>query len=230
MTGSRTVFIVEDDPKIALLLSDYLSNSDFKTRIFGDGRDVVAEVKLNSPDAIILDLMLPASDGMTICKAIREFSAVPILMLTARVEESDILAGLDCGADDYVIKPFSPKQVVARITALVRRSEGRVTNDISARRFWVNEHQQTTFWRGNVLPLSTSEYQILAAMMKQPGRIFSRDQLLDRLGERAEGSGDRAIDSHIKNIRRKIGAIDPETRCVASVYGSGYRFDPGTDK
>ena len=230
MTGARTVFIVEDDPKIALLLSDYLSNSDFETRIFGDGRDVVAEVKFNSPDAIILDLMLPASDGMTICKAIRKFSAVPILMLTARVEESDMLAGLDCGADDYVIKPFSPKQVVARIVALVRRSEGRVTNDISARRFWVDEGHQTAFWRGCALPLSTSEYQILAAMMKQPGRIFSRDQLLDKLGERAEGSGDRAIDSHMKNIRRKIGVIDPETRCVASVYGSGYRFDPGMDK
>jgi two-component system, OmpR family, response regulator BaeR len=230
MTSLRTVFIIEDDPKIALLLSDYLSESDFKTRIFGDGRDVVAEVKLNSPDAIILDLMLPASDGITICKAIRKFSAVPILMLTARVEESDMLTGFDCGADDYVIKPFSPKQVVARIAALVRRSEGRVANDISARRYWVDEGQQATFWRGDFLPLSASEYQILAAMMKQPGRVFSRDQLLDRLGERAEDSGDRAVDSHIKNIRRKISAIDPETRCVTSVYGAGYRFDPGSDK
>jgi two-component system, OmpR family, response regulator BaeR len=223
--GVRTVFIVEDDPKIAALVADYLRNDAFEVRIFVDGRDVVAAVRSCPPDAIILDRMLPASDGMTICAAIRKFSAVPILMLTARVDEADILAGLDCGADDYVTKPFSAKQVVARIKVLIRRSEGRTMSDPATLPFWVDDPGQRAAWNGHWLALSASEFQILAVMMRNPGRIFSRDQLLDQLGERAEESGDRAIDSHIKNIRRKIAAVDPDAKCVVSVYGAGYRFE-----
>lgn len=222
----RTVFVVEDDAKIAAVIADYLRDADFNVRTFADGRDVVAAVKTHSPDAVILDLMLPASDGMTICAAIRVFSAVPILMLTARVEERDILAGLSAGADDYVTKPFSARQIVARIEALIRRAEGRTTADPLSRPYLVDEKGQRAAWRGHWLPLSSSEFHILSVMMKHPGRIFSRDQLLDQLGERAHGSGDRAIDSHIKNIRRKIAAADPDASCIASVYGAGYRFDP----
>jgi two-component system, OmpR family, response regulator BaeR len=227
MTAARTVFIVEDDAKIAALVADYLRSAGFVVRIFADGRDVVATVRSNPPDALILDLMLPASDGMTICAAIRKFSTVPILMLTARVEESDILAGLDCGADDYVTKPFSAKQVVARVMVLIRRSEGRVMADPAALLYWIDDEGQRAAWHGHWLPLSASEFHILAAMMKHPGRIFSRNQLLDQLGDRAEESGDRAVDSHIKNIRRKIAAVDREAKCIVSVYGAGYRFDPG---
>ena len=225
MTAHRTVFVVEDDLKIAALVADYLRSSGFQVRIFTDGRDVVATVRSNPPSAVILDLMLPASDGITICRAVRKFSAVPILMLTARVQECDILMGLDCGADDYVTKPFSAKQVVARITALIRRAEGRVTLDPTVQPYWVDDEGQRVAWRGHWLPLSASEFQILAVMMKHSGRIYSRNQLLDQLGERAEESGDRAIDSHIKNIRRKIAAVDPDATCVASVYGAGYRLD-----
>jgi two-component system, OmpR family, response regulator BaeR len=226
MTAARTVYIVEDDAKIAALLADYLRSAGFAVRIFADGRDVVTTVRSNPPDALILDLMLPASDGMTICAAIRKFSAVPILMLTALVGEPDILAGLDCGADDYVTKPFSAKQVVARVMVLIRRSEGRVTADPTALPYWIDDEGQRAAWRGHWLPLSASEFQILAAMMKHPGRIFSRNQLLDQLGDRAEESGDRAIDSHIKNIRRKVVAVDQHAKCIVSVYGAGYRFDP----
>lgn len=225
MTDQRTVFVVEDDAKIAALIADYLRDAGFAVRIFGDGRDVVAAVKTHPPDALILDLMLPASDGMSICTTVRKFSAVPILMLTARVEERDILAGLGAGADDYVTKPFSARQIVARIGALIRRAEGRTMADPLSRPYLVDDEGLRAAWHGHWLPLSHSEFMIIATMMKHPGRIFSRDQLLDQLGERAQESGDRAIDSHVKNVRRKIAAVDPKAKCVVSVYGAGYRFD-----
>jgi two-component system, OmpR family, response regulator BaeR len=225
MSDARTVFIVEDDAKIAAVMADYLRAAAFKVRIFADGRDVVAAVQEHAPDALILDLMLPAGDGMSLCTSIRTFSAVPILMLTARVQEQDILAGLECGADDYVTKPFSVRQVVARIMVLIRRSEGRVTTDPATRPYMVDTAGQRVAWRGEWLALSVSEFHILAIMMKHPGRIFTRNQLLDQLGERAQESGDRAIDSHIKNIRRKIAVIDAEATCITSVYGAGYRFE-----
>ena len=227
MAERRMIFIVEDDPKIAALLADYLLAAGYDVRIFVDGRSVVDTVRSAPPDAMILDLMLPVSDGMTICAAVRTFSAVPILMLTARVEERDMVTGLDRGADDYVTKPFSAGQVVARITALIRRSEGRVTADPTTLLYMVDDDGGRVAWRGNWLPLSLFEFRILAAMMKHPTRIFSRNQLLDHLGASAEESSDRAIDSHIKNIRGKIVAVDPDAVCVASVYGAGYRFDPG---
>ena len=221
----RLVYIVEDEPKIAALVSDYLRAANFNTRIFVDGRFVIEAVRTLSPDALILDLMLPVNDGMFICREIRKFSAVPVLMLTARVEESDILAGLACGADDFVTKPFSASQVVARIAALIRRAQGRLTTDPANVKYLIDDAGQRAAWHGHWLALSTSEFQILSAMMKHPGRIFSRDQLLNQLGDRAQESADRAIDSHIKNIRRKIAAIDAGATCVASVYGAGYRFE-----
>ena len=225
MTPERFVYIVEDEPKIAALLADFLSNAGFATRVFVDGRFVVDAVRSQPPAALILDLMLPVNDGMSLCRDIRRFSAVPVLMLTARVEEADILAGLACGADDFVTKPFSASQVVARITAMIRRAEGRVTSDPANVKYMIDEAGQRAAWRGHWLTLSTSEFQILSAMVKHPGRIFSRDQLLNLLGERAQESADRAIDSHIKNICRKLIAVDSDANCVASVYGAGYRFD-----
>jgi two-component system, OmpR family, response regulator BaeR len=132
---------------------------------------------------------------------------------------------LDCGADDFVTKPFSPRQVIARIFALLRRAEGKLTTDSENALYSIDEAAQRIAWRGHWLMLSSTEFQILSVMMKHPGRIFSRNQLLDRLAERAMESADRAIDSHIKNIRRKIAAIDRDTGCVASAYGAGYRFE-----
>ena len=219
MTPERFVYIVEDEPKIAALLADFLSNAGFATRVFVDGRFVVDAVRSQPPAALILDLMLPVNDVMSLCRDIRRFSAVPVLMLTARVEEADILAGLACGADDFVTKPFSASQVVARITAMIRRAEGRVTSDPANVKYMIDEAGQRAAWRGHWLTLSTSEFQILSAMVKHPGRIFSRDQLLNLLGERAQESADRAIDSHM------LIAVDSDANCVASVYGAGYRFD-----
>jgi two-component system response regulator BaeR len=148
------------------------------------------------------------------------------MMLTARADEIDRLRGLDAGADDYVCKPFSAREVMARLAALLRRAEGRVTADqAAARRHVVDTAGRRIAWRGHWLPLSGAEYAIAATLMQQPGRVFSRDQLLDRLGERASDSSDRAIDSHIKNIRKKFAAVDPDATCIAAVYGAGYRFD-----
>jgi two-component system response regulator BaeR len=225
MTEVRTVFVVEDDSKIAGVLVDYLRSAGYLTRLFVDGRAVVAAARKDPPSAVVLDLTLPGADGMSICAALREFSTVPILMLTARVELTNKVSGLAAGADDYVTKPFSAAEVVARVSALIRRAEGRLTRDPASVRFMIDEDRQRIAWRGRWLDLSTFEYRILAAMMKQPGRVFTRDQLLDETGGAAQESGDRAVDTHIKNIRRKIAAVDPDALCVASVYGSGYRFE-----
>ncbi len=222
---TRTVFVVEDDPKIAALLADYLRADGHAARVFPDGRAVVAAVRATPPAAMILDLGLPGMDGMAICAAVREFSAVPIVMLTARVEEADRLSGLDGGADDYVCKPFAAREVMARVNALIRRAEGRVTRDPAAVPWLIDDAGQRAAWRGIWLDLSPSEFRILAALMRSPGRVFTRDQLLDQLGDRALDSGDRAIDSHIKNIRRKIAGVEAGATCLASVYGVGYRFE-----
>ncbi len=226
MTNPRTIFVVEDDAKIARIIADYLRDADHLPRIFADGRSVVDAVRAEEPSAIVLDIMLPAGDGIKICKSLREFSTVPILMLTAKVEEWDKLEALDCGADDYVTKPFSAVEVVARINSMIRRAEGRLTRNPESLSFLIDDDGQRIAWHGNWLDLSPSEFRLLATMMKQAGRVFSREQLLDNLGGRGQESGDRAIDSHIKNIRKKIAAFDPDATCVASVYGSGYRFDP----
>lgn len=224
MSELRTVFVVEDDRKIAGVLVDYLHSAGYRTRLFPDGREVVAAARQDHPSAVVLDLTLPVGDGMSICAALRDFSTVPILMLTARVELKDRVGGLAVGADDYVSKPFSAAEVVARIGALIRRAEGRLTRDPASVPYLIDADRQRIAWRGTWLELSTFEFRILAAMMKQPGRVFTRDQLLDELGGAAQESGDRAIDTHIKNIRRKTAAVDPGATCIAAVYGSGYRF------
>jgi two-component system response regulator BaeR len=225
MNDGRTVFVVEDDRKIAAVIVDYLRSAGYQTRLFPDGRAVVEAARNEAPSAVVLDLTLPVGDGMSLCAALREFSTVPILMLTARVELLDKVSGLAAGADDYVSKPFSAAEVVARVGALIRRAEGRLTRDPASVPFMIDADRQRIAWRGKWLDLSTFEYRILAAMMRHPGRVFSRDQLLDEAGGSAQDSGDRAVDTHIKNIRRKLAAVDPGADCVAAVYGSGYRFE-----
>ncbi len=222
----RLVFVVEDDAKISAVLRDYLIHAGHCPRLFADGRGVVDAVRAQAPAAVLLDLMVPAVDGLSLCRQLRGFSAVPILMITARVDEIDRLRGLDTGADDYICKPFSVREVMARVNALIRRAEGRVAGDPAiGAPYAVDAAGQRIAWRGQWLDLSPCEFRILASMMRQPGRIFSRDQLLDQLGERALESGARAVDSHIKNIRRKLGAVDPAAQCVVAIYGVGYRFD-----
>ncbi len=220
---SGLVLVVEDDAKIAALVADFLGAEGFNVRRFPDARSVVDCVRSDRPDAVILDIMLPAGDGQALARLIRDVSDTPIIMLSARREEEDKLRALDGGADDYVTKPFSGKELVARVKAQVRRASGMShTGDGS---IGIDNQAQRVLWHGKALDLSQSEFAILTAMIRRPGLVFSRNNLLDVLGERSEESTDRAIDSHIKNIRKKITAVDAASKPIVSVYGAGYRFE-----
>ena len=223
MMQRRRVLVVEDEAKIARLLLDYLDNEGFAATALGNGTQAVAQVRSDPPDLVILDLMLPGLDGISVCRAIRQFSSVPLLMLTARIDEIDRLLGLDTGADDYVCKPFSPREVMARVHALLRRSERRVTDEAS---LWtVDDAALRIAWRGQWLLLTPLEFRMLRHLLAQPGRVFSRAQLLDSAHGDLRDVSDRAIDTHVKNLRRKIQAVRSDDDCITSVYGVGYRFD-----
>ena len=222
--GKQLILIVEDDAKIADMLANYLHMHGFTTELCGDGHDAVARVRQQAPALIVLDLMLPGLDGVAVCAAVRAFSTVPIMMVTARVDEIDRLLGLDTGADDYVCKPFSPREVVARIKALLRRSEGALAKPVPAA-FAVEEARQQISWRGQPLPLTPVEFRLMRQLMSRPGQVFARARLLDTVHEDLRDVSDRAIDSHIKNLRRKLEQAGTGEAGISSVYGVGYRFD-----
>ena len=226
MTSSRRILVVEDDARIAQLLLDYLRNDGHQAQALADGAMALSEIRQAPPDLLILDLMLPGLDGVSLCRAVRCFSDLPILMVTARVDEVDRLLGLDTGADDYVCKPFSPREVMARVKALLRRAEGRVA---TMQRPWTVDDQGLRIaWRDRWLPLTPLEFRMLRLLLSRPGRVFSRAQLLDSVHSDIRDVSDRAIDTHVKNLRRKVQAVDPGADCIASVYGVGYRFDQPT--
>lgn len=221
-TMSR-VLVVEDDRKISELLLNYLRASGYEATPVYDGRDAVQHIEQSFPDAVILDWMLPGLDGIGVCKAVRAFSDVPILMLTARVDELDRLLGLDTGADDYVCKPFAPREVVARVRALLRRAGGRVRTSPQC---WVVEDSSFRIcWLGQWLPLTRIEFIMFKTLLARPGRVFSREQLLASVHSTQRDISDRVIDTHIKNLRKKVQGVEPARDCIASVYGLGYRFD-----
>jgi two-component system response regulator BaeR len=232
---ARRVLVVEDDPKIAQLVHDYLHFDGFAAEILTDGRQALQAALQAPPSAMVLDLNLPGLDGIEVCRQLRAApepaaAEVPILMLTARVDELDRLLGLDTGADDYVCKPFSPRELVARVRALVRRSEARAGAPGSVAAVpdpWaVDDEGGRIAWRGQWLPLTALEFRMLRLLLSRAGRVFSRAQLLDCVHLELRDVSDRAIDSHVKNLRRKLSAADPGCDCIASVYGAGYRFDP----
>jgi len=215
------ILIVEDEVKLANLLSDYLVQSGYKTQIVCNGLEVEECVKAFSPSLILLDLMLPGKDGMTICRELRYFTDIPIIMVTAKVEEIDRLLGLELGADDYVCKPFSPREVVARVKAVLRRFDKSVTND--KQDVIMDETTFNTTIRGQTIELTAIEFRLLYTMVNQPGRIFSRDQLIENLYTDRRVVSDRTIDSHIKKLRKKI-ATCIEEEAIHSVYSVGYKF------
>lgn len=217
------VLVVEDDPKIARLLIDYLAASALPSYAVDNGLLAVQEVRRVRPALILLDLMLPGQDGIAVCRAVRGFSDVPIIMLTARVDEVDRLLGLEIGADDYVCKPFSPREVVARVKAQLRRAQGRL--GVPTPPWQIDDDKLQIAWRGQLLDLTVLEFRMLRLLLRQPGRVFSRNQLLDGVHQQERDVSDRAIDSHVKNLRRKIQAVDAAFASIASVYGVGYRFD-----
>lgn len=223
--GTRYVLVVEDEPSLGRLVSDYLAAAGYETRWIDDGLAVLPAVRERLPDLIVLDLMLPGQDGLSICRELRGFCEVPVLMLTARVEELDRLVGLEAGADDYVCKPFSPREVVARVKAILRRPWNRPAAVDAAPGLQIDASRYEARLDGELLDLTPLEFRLLQAFAQQPGRVFSRDQLLDRLHDDQRALSDRAIDSHVKNLRRKLERIRPGDDPIRSVYGVGYRFE-----
>lgn len=219
------IFIVEDEPELAALVADYARAAGYRPSVFGDGAQALDAIRRQAPALVVLDLMLPGLDGLSVCRAVRGFSQVPIVMVTARVEEIDRLLGLEAGADDYLCKPFSPRELMARIKAILRRTASgpaapaaAIEVDPAARRIRIH---------GRPLDLTATEYGILAALARRPGQVFSRAQLLDaaREGNVSLDVADRAIDSHVKNLRRKLDSVLPGVDAIHSIYGLGYRFD-----
>ena len=222
----KTVLIVEDERAIVRLVRDYLEQAGFRVLSAYDGATALAETRASKPDLVVLDLGLPDRDGLDVARAIRGFSSTPIIVLTARGTEADRIVGLELGADDYVVKPFSPKELVARVRAVLRRVDGLETGaeviraadvviDVPGMRVTVGDRE---------VDLTATEFQLLATLARRPGRVLTRSQLLDAVRGVAFESYARAIDAHIKNIRRKIEPTPGEPRYIQTVYGVGYRF------
>jgi two-component system response regulator BaeR len=225
MTGNK-VLIVEDDKKIALLLVDYLTMSGFKVSVLNRGEKVIPEVRNNAPDLIILDIMLPGKDGISVCSEIRTFSKVPILICTAMTEEIDRILGLEIGADDYICKPFSPREVVARVKAVLRR----VPNDpddsvLAVGPIIIKSLCHTVTVSGKQLGLTPNEFELLRAMAAHPGRVFTRADLVLILKRNCNGVDIRIVDTHMKNLRKKIEDTSEHANIIKTVYGIGYSLD-----
>ncbi len=217
------VLIVEDEPRMAALLADYLQTSGYTSAWLANGLEVLPCVKARAPDLVLLDLMLPGQDGMSVCRELRQFSDVPVIMLTARVEEADRLMGLEIGADDYICKtPFSPREVVARVKALLRRS-GHSAREVSP--LLLDAQTYKAAWQGAPMDLTPIEFRLLKALADARGRVLSRDKLLDHVHADQRAVTDRAVDSHVKNLRRKLEAATGGQELIRSIYGVGYRLD-----
>lgn len=223
---TQHILIVEDESKLASLQADYLRNANFSTDTIGDGAEVIPWLKHNHTDLIILDLMLPGNNGLDICREIRTFSNLPIIMLTARIEEIDRLQGLEAGADDYICKPFSPREMVARVKAVLRRLQITPDGQPLPPQIRLNPLNLRVFVADRGLELTTIEFQLLQSMYMQPGRIFSRAKLMDMIYPDQRVVSDRTIDSHIKKLRKKLAFLLPAQELIHSVYGAGYCYVP----
>ncbi len=224
----KRVLIVEDEPKLAAVLRDYLVADGANVDLIGHGDDALPALRLNPPDLVLLDLMLPGTDGLTICKELRQFSTLPVIMITARVEEIDRLLGLELGADDYICKPFSPREVVARVRALLRRSHDwqRAAGSSAQTGLDLDEDRYEAHWRGRRLDLTPVEFRLLKALAHRPGHVMSRAQLLEQLYVDHRVVSDRTVDSHIKNVRRKFEETEAGSDPIKSIYGVGYKYEP----
>jgi two-component system alkaline phosphatase synthesis response regulator PhoP len=224
---NELILVVDDEPRIAKVARDYLEQSGFSVITAGDGTTAVAAARREKPDLVVLDLNLPGMDGLDVCRVLRRESDVPIIMLTAREDEADRLIGLELGADDYITKPFSPRELVARTRAVLRRVQGNIQNtgvirsgdlEIDLVGFRVMRGRE-------LLSLTRTEFNLLAILAGHPGQAFSREQLLNRLYDVAYAGFERSIDAHIKNLRQKLETDPASPRYVLTVYGIGYRFN-----
>ncbi|WP_445937247.1 response regulator [Pseudomonas sp.] len=219
--GVADILVAEDEPKLAALLRDYLQAAGHRVTCLGDGLAVVPAVRATTPQLILLDIMLPGRDGLDICRELRTFSEVPIMLITARVEEVDRLLGLDLGADDYICKPFSPREVMARVRAILRRRPTQPSTGLQ-----LDAATYKASYAGQELDLTPVEFRLLHCLATTPGRVFSRDQLMDRAYSDHRIVTDRTVDSHIKNLRRKLEQVAPQQELIHSIYGVGYKLEP----
>lgn len=217
------ILIVEDERRIAEILNDYLSQSGYEVDHQDRGDKIVELVKKNPPSLILLDVMLPGGDGLEICREIRKFSDVPIIIVSARIDELDRLLGLELGADDYICKPFSPREVVARVKAVFRRS--RSAPEAESKLINIDDEKNRITVNGVVLDLTPTEFRLLKLFASKPGRVFSRNQLLELCYQQEQLVFDRVIDSHVKNVRKKLSKVLPGQELIHAVYGVGYRYE-----
>jgi two-component system response regulator BaeR len=227
---AERILIVEDEDKIGDVLRDYLQREGYETQRLSRGDEVVDWVRANGCDLVLLDLMLPGRSGLEVCRELRTFSDTAIIMVTARVDEIDRLLGLALQADDYVCKPFSPREVVARVQAVLRRTRPRPPKPAGAQpahdlQLQLDTARRTARIGGRDLGLTTVEFELLRVLSEQPGRIFSRDQLMDAMYRDERIVADRTVDSHVKKLRRKLADVLGEREVIHSVYGAGYKFE-----
>jgi len=222
------VLVIEDEEKLRLVLQKYIEAEGYIAELVADGSHAIEAVRSNKPDIILLDIMLPGKSGIDICKEVRQFSQVPIIMITAKVEEIDILLGLELGADDYICKPFSPRQVIARVKAMLRRNniaheplEHTETHDGNLS---LETSCYTATLEGQNLDLTPVEFRILTALYGPPARVLNRNQLMDAMYDDHRAVSDRTVDSHVANLRKKLKTISPQSEFIQPVYGVGYRY------
>jgi len=228
---ARMILVVDDERKIVTVLKGYLEQAGFGVVTAGDGQMALTTFRHQRPDLVILDLMLPGIDGLDVCRILRRESTVPIIMLTARAEEADRLIGLELGADDYIVKPFSPREVVARVRAVLRRVEGDVatSNLLRAGDILLDMVAHQASVAGQIVELTPMEFELLAVLARAPGRTFSRTQLLQQIQEHPLEGFERTVDVHIRNIRTKIEPDPKNPRYILTVYGVGYKLVEGID-
>ena len=221
----KTILVVEDETSLATVLCEYLSQSGFQTHILDNGSEVIDWVKLHGPDLLILDLMLPGRDGLDIYRELRTFSEVPVVMATARIDEIDRLIGLELGADDYICKPYSPREVVVRVKNILRRFRDENSVPKSKQALCIDDKKMTVSFYEQAVVLTPAEFRLLSFFDKHPEQVFSREQLMSHIYEDSRVVTDRTIDSHIKNLRRKLQAVSVDSECIKSIYGVGYKLE-----
>ena len=225
----QKILVVEDEPKLATLLKDYVEANGFACEVMLTGEGVISKIKSSAYDFVLLDLMLPVTDGLTICREVRQFSEVPIIMLTAKIEEIDRLLGLELGADDYICKPYSPREVIARVKAVLRRYQMAPSQIQQKSGLLVEESKMKVTWQEKDIELTAIEFNLLIMMYRSPGQIFSRNQLMSGMYKDQRVVSERSIDSHIKKLRKKILTATNGSDWIKSVYGVGYKFELDED-
>jgi len=223
--NKKMILVVEDEPSLAIVLCEYLAKSGYNTHIIDNGLEVINWVKLNNPDLLILDLMLPERDGLDIYRELRTFSQVPVVMATARIDEIDRLVGLELGADDYICKPYSSREVVVRVKNILRRSGDEHKSEEKANGLIIDDKKMSVILNTVPVALTPAEFRLLSFFNKHPEQVFSREQLMTEIYEDDRVVTDRTIDSHIKNLRKKLQQVSADSEYIKSIYGVGYKLE-----